>query len=372
MVHASHCVGPNAILQTAVALRHLGGSEMERATLRAAGLERYIATPPEQMIDEAEAASLFRATRMQLDARRADDVLAEAGRLTGAYVAQNRIPAPVGRLLARAPGFISARLLLIAIARNAWTFAGSGHVEIGLGRVLRLSITDNPLATPGCPWHRGAFEELFHRFVSPRSRILHPQCSVRGAPRCVFEFERTRWGAARIFAQHFSYLTSQTEIGDRLIGLLANASVTVRMQAAKSLMQWFWWTRDEALQERIADAFVARMAQPEHPWVRRALRELELRGFILCIERGGGRIGHATLFALRGDRVELRGFGAFSVKNRPARTGRNPRTGTKVEVTEKFIPFFKTGKELRERLNKAVAAESAAAARIERGKGSRT
>lgn len=53
----------------------------------------------------------------------------------------------------------------------------------------------------------------------------------------------------------------------------------------------------------------------------------------------------------RGDRVELRGFGAFSVKNRPARVGRNPRTGDKVHVEEKWVPFFKTGKELRERLN---------------------
>lgn len=53
----------------------------------------------------------------------------------------------------------------------------------------------------------------------------------------------------------------------------------------------------------------------------------------------------------RGDRVELRGFGAFSVKQRPARTGRNPRTGDPVFVSEKRIPFFKTGKELRERLN---------------------
>lgn len=52
-----------------------------------------------------------------------------------------------------------------------------------------------------------------------------------------------------------------------------------------------------------------------------------------------------------GNRVELRGFGAFSVKNRPARTGRNPRTGESVDVEEKWVPFFKTGKELRERLN---------------------
>jgi integration host factor subunit beta len=53
----------------------------------------------------------------------------------------------------------------------------------------------------------------------------------------------------------------------------------------------------------------------------------------------------------RGDRVELRGFGAFTVKHRAPRTGRNPRTGTTVSVSEKFVPFFKTGKELRERLN---------------------
>jgi integration host factor subunit beta len=53
----------------------------------------------------------------------------------------------------------------------------------------------------------------------------------------------------------------------------------------------------------------------------------------------------------RGDRVELRGFGAFSVKQRDARVGRNPRTGAAVQVAEKHIPFFKTGKLLRERMN---------------------
>ena len=52
-----------------------------------------------------------------------------------------------------------------------------------------------------------------------------------------------------------------------------------------------------------------------------------------------------------GDRVELRGFGAFSVKVRDARTGRNPRTGEAVEVDEKHVPFFRTGKLLRDRLN---------------------
>ncbi|MGC6474679.1 MAG: integration host factor subunit beta [Candidatus Puniceispirillaceae bacterium] len=55
----------------------------------------------------------------------------------------------------------------------------------------------------------------------------------------------------------------------------------------------------------------------------------------------------------RGDRVELRGFGAFSLRERKARIGRNPRTGESVNVAAKTIPFFKMGKGMRERLNKS-------------------
>ncbi len=58
-----------------------------------------------------------------------------------------------------------------------------------------------------------------------------------------------------------------------------------------------------------------------------------------------------TAALARGDRVELRGFGAFSVKKRDARMGRNPRTGAAVPVPEKVVPFFKAGKGLRERMN---------------------
>jgi integration host factor subunit beta len=61
-----------------------------------------------------------------------------------------------------------------------------------------------------------------------------------------------------------------------------------------------------------------------------------------------------TAALARGDRVELRGFGAFSVKQRGARIGRNPRTGAAVNVSEKFIPYFKTGKQLRDKLNGKV------------------
>ena len=70
------------------------------------------------------------------------------------------------------------------------------------------------------------------------------------------------------------------------------------------------------------------------------------------IERVVGVILERMIEALEnGGRVELRGFGAFSVRERPARAGRNPRTGEPVDVRAKHVPFFKSGKELRERLN---------------------
>lgn len=73
----------------------------------------------------------------------------------------------------------------------------------------------------------------------------------------------------------------------------------------------------------------------------------------------------------KGDRVELRGFGAFTVKHRAPRVGRNPRTGSPVKVQEKFVPFFKTGKELRERLNHESVAELRSASRRRRGQRTR-
>jgi len=70
------------------------------------------------------------------------------------------------------------------------------------------------------------------------------------------------------------------------------------------------------------------------------------------VERIINTVFDQIIKALRdGDRVELRGFGAFSVKSRDSRMGRNPRTGDAVKVEAKRVPFFKPGKELRERLN---------------------
>ena len=75
-------------------------------------------------------------------------------------------------------------------------------------------------------------------------------------------------------------------------------------------------------------------------------------------------LGEIVAAMARGDRVELRGFGAFSVKQRPARTGRNPRTGAHVAVDQKCVPFFKTGKEMRDRLNQGSLIRSTGPSRL--------
>ena len=57
---------------------------------------------------------------------------------------------------------------------------------------------------------------------------------------------------------------------------------------------------------------------------------------------------------VKGDRIEIRGFGSFSLNYRPPRVGRNPKSGEKVDVPEKWVPHFKAGKELRERVDQSI------------------
>lgn len=62
-----------------------------------------------------------------------------------------------------------------------------------------------------------------------------------------------------------------------------------------------------------------------------------------------------TLALVKGQRIEIRGFGSFGLNHRPARTGRNPKSGDKVTVPEKYVPHFKAGKELRERVDEEAS-----------------
>lgn len=180
-------VGPNAILQTAAALRAFGGPGLESTVLTAAGLGTYLDRPPADMIDQAEAVRLFRAVLAHLPSPDAERVLADAGGRTGDYILAHRIPSTAQTVLLHLPKSLAARFLLSAIGTHAWTFAGSGVVTCGYGAPLRLTIASNPLATPGCPWHVAVFERLFHALVSDRVTVRHIACCTKGAVACRFE-----------------------------------------------------------------------------------------------------------------------------------------------------------------------------------------
>lgn len=185
----SASIGPNAILQTAHALRAHGGAALERAVFMRAGLPRYLKAPPAAMICEREAMTLFRAIydETRLTRADADAIMRDAGQRTGDYILAHRIPQQAQRLLKLMPKTLAARVLLKAIAGHAWTFAGSGRVTCYYGRLLAIEIEANPLAAPGCHWHCGVFARLFGALVSERVDVRHTNCSTTGAPTCRFE-----------------------------------------------------------------------------------------------------------------------------------------------------------------------------------------
>lgn len=180
-------VGPNAIVQTSAALQDRVGDASVQAVFGEAGLDHYLDEPPSQMIPQDEAARLFAAVRALLPADEADAVLGSAGRRTARYVVEHRIPPGVKRLLAILPASVGARLLLSAIGKHAWTFAGSGPVGVRGWPDCELEIEANPLATPGCPWHVATFHEMFRVLVSPRVHVRHAKCCARGDRVCHFE-----------------------------------------------------------------------------------------------------------------------------------------------------------------------------------------
>lgn len=181
-------VGPNAVLQLAAALRAATpGDGMTERIFTSAGFEFLLENSPRDMIDEAIASRLFDALWRELPGEQAACVAYDAGRRTADYILANRIPKVAQAILKALPARIAAQLLLKAIAKNAWTFAGSGHCEVFAGRVSTVRISMNPLAMPGCVWHVGVFERLFQALVDRRTHVRQTQCCAAGGQACSFD-----------------------------------------------------------------------------------------------------------------------------------------------------------------------------------------
>jgi divinyl protochlorophyllide a 8-vinyl-reductase len=164
-------IGPNAILQLVRVLDHCEGREVRDRVMAVAGVE----VPPDDagMWPEAECRAVHVALHLVLP-ERAEGLLRLAGTATADYVLAHRIPFAAQLAIRAMPSIVGARVLTAAIARNAWTFVGSGRFSVATRRPLTFEVADNPL-DPGegraCVWHAAVFERLFRRLVWPSAMV---------------------------------------------------------------------------------------------------------------------------------------------------------------------------------------------------------
>lgn len=179
-------IGPNAITQLIEPLQQAYGAGVSEAVFARAGISRLLHEPVADMVPELAVRALFEALQLELGEQAAARLLSEAGRGTALYVMQHRIPGAVQLLLKALPAAAAGRLLLNAIGKHAWTFAGSGEFAVSGRQPALIEIAHNPIATPGCPWHQAVFLTLFETLVSPLVRVEHPECRRHGGHSCRF------------------------------------------------------------------------------------------------------------------------------------------------------------------------------------------
>jgi divinyl protochlorophyllide a 8-vinyl-reductase len=164
-------IGPNAILQLVRVLDHCEGRALRDRVMAVAD----VALPPDDagMWPEAECRAVHLAVYL-VAPDRAEGLLRLAGTATADYILTHRIPRAAQLAIRGLPGVVAARVLTAAIARNAWTFVGSGRFAVTSRHPLEYQIADNPLdlgTGTRCVWHAGVFERLFRRLVWPSAMV---------------------------------------------------------------------------------------------------------------------------------------------------------------------------------------------------------
>ncbi len=188
-------IGPNAVIRTAHVLRDRYGVARAQALL-AEATGRSLSDLPTHMVDEAEVRALVRTCLLHLGHRQTQAVLREAGQRTAEYLLAHRIPRPVQWLLRVLPAPIGLRVLSRAMARHAWTFAGSGRFTVRHARRPEFAIHDCPLCrgltlpAPVCDFYAGTFEELLARLVRRDTCVAQVESAASGGAACRYE---VRW-----------------------------------------------------------------------------------------------------------------------------------------------------------------------------------
>lgn len=186
-IDPSGLIGPNSVIQLGEALRTQLGRTSAQRIYEAAGCLQLFDTQPEKMIDERVPARLFRQLWRSLSASTARAIALDAGRRTGSYILEHRIPSLAHVALRALPRSYACRLLLSAIEKNAWTFAGSGTCRTTFGIPMIIEIAHNPLRMPDGVWHRAVFAELFGALISCDVDVHYVAVPYRNAVACRFE-----------------------------------------------------------------------------------------------------------------------------------------------------------------------------------------
>jgi divinyl protochlorophyllide a 8-vinyl-reductase len=186
-------IGPNAITRIIEALDEVESPQSVQRIFRASRLEPYLLQRPTEMVDETEVMRLHQVLHDDLGDNQARAVGRIAGKLTAEYLLRCRIPRLAQIALRCSPDRLASRMLIGAIARNAWTFVGTGTFSACHGRPTRFTISDCPIcrgqrsSEPYCDFYAGTFERLYCRLVNERTRVTEIDCQAIGARACTFE-----------------------------------------------------------------------------------------------------------------------------------------------------------------------------------------
>ena len=204
-VNGSGRIGPNSVIRVIEALDAFENRAFTTRVFSSCGIERYLETAPDAMVDEGEVTALHGALHQALGDGRARSVAWVAGIRTAEYLLANRIPRAVQRILKVLPAPLASRVLCAAITRNAWTFVGTGRLSVRHGQGPRLIVEHCPICRgahsqePYCDFYAATFERLFARLVHPRAKARETQCAARGEGRCVFH---VTWSARYAVDRH--------------------------------------------------------------------------------------------------------------------------------------------------------------------------
>jgi len=188
-------IGPNAVIQLVAAMQARWGERFAESLL-AEATEYTPDTLPEAMIDEGEARALAHLLLDRVGAAAALPVLRDAGHRTADYLLAHRIPPPAQWVIRLLPRRLGLRLLLAAITRHAWTFAGSGRFVVRwVGTWPALVFEGCTMCRglhgdrPMCDYYAGTFERLLAVLISPTASVVEVECQALGAATCRFRLD---------------------------------------------------------------------------------------------------------------------------------------------------------------------------------------